>query len=450
MDAPRDPTHATMTMGTSRLLAAATLLTVAVPSALTGQLKTDNLPGRWEGTIGVGASVAPIAVVITRDGSRMRGSFDAPEAGVLEWPLVITIDTATTIRMRLPTGWTLQGSLAREHISGTVQANGKTTRFFLRRVKPITLPYKTQDVVFQSGALRSAGTVYSPLSGGRHPAVIFAHGSGEVDRTADLFLGDFLARHGIVVLLYDKRGVGSSSGDWRGTSLDTLAGDALAGVELLRARSDVDPKRVGVAGRSQGGQLAIIAASRSADVAFAIDISGSLVHPWQQMNYEAAASMKRDNMSAADSGAAQAFLKQKWNVAQTGEGWDALSSDISRLRADNTQWLSYVQVPDKLTDITGSWQGQMGYDYQPVLALLDKPLLALFGDRDTSTPVAETVQTIHRSINSQQRRKVTIRVFEKADHALLIWRSREEFALPKYPPGYPSILAQWIYGRIRN
>jgi len=439
-----------MTMRTSRLIAAATLLTVGVPSVLAGQREMEKLPGRWEGTIGVGTSAGPIAVVIRRDGSRMRGSFDAPEAGVLEWPLVVTIDTAATIRMRLPNGYTLQGSLGREHISGTVQANGKTTRFVLRRAKPITVPYETQDVVFQSGTVHLAGTVYSPASGGRHPGVIFAHGSGEVDRTADLFLGDFLARHGIVVLLYDKRGVGRSSGDWRGTSLDTLAADALAGVELLRARGEVDPKRVGVAGRSQGGQLALIAASRSADVAFAIDISGSLVHPWQQMNYETAASMKRDNMSAEDSVAAQAFLKEKWNVAETGEGWNALSSDISRLRANNVRWLGYVQVPDKLTDITGSWQGQMGYDYQPLLALLDKPLLALFGDRDTSTPVVETVQIIHRSINSRQERNVTIRVFEKADHALLVWPSLKEFALPKYPPGYPSILAQWIHGRIRN
>jgi pimeloyl-ACP methyl ester carboxylesterase len=439
-----------MTMRTSRLLAAVTLLTVGVSSVLAGQRKTEQLSGRWEGTIGVGSSGGPIAVVITQNDSGMHGSFDAPQAGVLEWPLVISIDTTATIRMRLPNGYTLQGTLAQERISGTVQANGKTARFVLRRAKSITLPYKTQDVVFQSGGVRLAGTVYSPVSPGRRPAVIFAHGSGDVDRTADLFLGDFLARHGVAVLLYDKRGVGKSSGDWRGTSLDTLAGDALAGVELLRARGDVDPKRVGVAGRSQGGQLAVIAASRSTDVAFAIDISGSLVHPWQQMNYETAATMKRDNMSAEDSIAAQAFLNQKWHVAETGEGWDALSNNVKRLRADNTQWLSYVQVPDKLTDITESWQGRMGYDYQPVLASLDKPLLALFGDRDTSTPVGETVQIIRRSINSRQERKVTIRVYEKADHALLVWPSVKEFVLPKYPSGYPTILVQWIYTRVRH
>jgi len=168
------------------------------------------------------------------------------------------------------------------------------------------------------------------------------------------------------------------------------------------------------------------------------------------MNYETAASMKRDNMSAEDSVAAQAFLKEKWNVAETGEGWDSLSSSVRRLRSKNPRWLNYVQVPDKLTDITGSWKGQMGYDYQPLLALLDKPLLALFGDQDTSTPVVETVQIIHRSITSQQERNVTIRGFEKADHALLVWPALKEFALPKYPPGYPSILAQWIYGRARN
>jgi pimeloyl-ACP methyl ester carboxylesterase len=278
------------------------------------------------------------------------------------------------------------------------------------------------------------------------PAVVFAHGSGAMDRSADSFLGDFLASRGIVVLLYDKRGVGRSTGEWRGASLEDLAADAAAGVRWLRARSGIDSSRVGVAGRSQGGQLAVIAAQRYPEVAFAIDVAGSLVSPWRQMNYEVAANMAREGFSREDSLSAQAIMNEKWSVARTGSGWDSLAAHVHRLRAENPAWLGYVQLPDELDDIRDSWGGQMGFEYGPVLASFTKPVLALFGDRDTSTPTDETVAALRAGLREAGNTRGTIRVYENADHALLIWQGDTvELELPTYPPDYPEILARWIH-----
>jgi pimeloyl-ACP methyl ester carboxylesterase len=266
-----------------------------------------------------------------------------------------------------------------------------------------------------------------------------------MDRTADNFLADYLARRGIAVLLYDKRGVGQSTGEWRGASLEHLAADAAAGVRLLRARSGIDSNRVGVAGRSQGGQLAIIAASRYPDVAFAINVSGSLVPPWQQMNYEASANMTRDKLSREDSISAQAILNEKWSVARTGNGWDSLAAHIRRVRAAKPAWLGYVQLPDRLSDIRDSWDGMMGFDYGPVLAQLDKPILALFGDRDTSTPTGESVAVLRTGLRESGNTRGTIEVYANADHALLVWQAHTaELELPPYPSGYPNIIVRWI------
>jgi uncharacterized protein len=54
------------------------------------------------------------------------------------------------------------------------------------------------------------------------------------------------------VLVYDKRGTGESSGDWRRSSFDALAADAKAAVALLAARRDIDRTRIGVFGLSEG------------------------------------------------------------------------------------------------------------------------------------------------------------------------------------------------------
>lgn len=109
------------------------------------------------------------------------------------------------------------------------------------------------------------------------PAIIFHEGSGDwtrddtwYSRPVDLFL-----KHGIAVLLYDKRGVGSSTGDWHTSSYTDLADDLLAGVRLLKSRRDINSRQIGVRGFSQGGWIASLAASRSRDVSFIHYISPS-------------------------------------------------------------------------------------------------------------------------------------------------------------------------------
>jgi hypothetical protein len=71
-----------------------------------------------------------------------------------------------------------------------------------------------------------------------------------------------LARHGYGVLLFDRRGEGESEGDpnvfgWKGER------DVRAAVEFLRARADVDPRRIGGIGLSVGGEMMIEAAAES-------------------------------------------------------------------------------------------------------------------------------------------------------------------------------------------
>lgn len=95
----------------------------------------------------------------------------------------------------------------------------------------------------------------SRLTNGPHPAVVFTHTFAPSTRNAARYLADHLARYGIASLVYDKRGVGESAPgvDWRRVSLSDKAGDALAGVQLLKRRKDINPRQIGLYGHSQGG-----------------------------------------------------------------------------------------------------------------------------------------------------------------------------------------------------
>jgi len=115
-------------------------------------------------------------------------------------------------------------------------------------------------------------TVFTPPAGapgadsdGRRPAVLLAHGFGGSKR--DLIeQAERAAREGYVAMAYTARGFGASGGRIHLDSPDYEVADASRLIDVLSQRDDVrldgpgDP-RVGVAGASYGGALALLAAA---------------------------------------------------------------------------------------------------------------------------------------------------------------------------------------------
>ena len=113
-----------------------------------------------------------------------------------------------------------------------------------------------------------------------------------------------LARRGVAVLRYDPPGVGRSTGDLRFETLDDRASEALAAVEYLRSRPDIDADRVGLWGVSQGGWVTQMAAARSRSVAFVVSVSGAGISVAEQQVYSVdaqsrAAGFSRDDVARA-------------------------------------------------------------------------------------------------------------------------------------------------------
>lgn len=104
-------------------------------------------------------------------------------------------------------------------------------------------------------------------------AVVILHGSGDSDRENGwyVYLADFIAKNGFLVLLPDKRGAGRSDGDWRDEALTILAEDGAGWVAALR-RDYPQVRSFGVIGVSQGGMIAPTTA-RLAGADFAIGLS---------------------------------------------------------------------------------------------------------------------------------------------------------------------------------
>ena len=118
---------------------------------------------------------------------------------------------------------------------------------------------------------------------GLRPAVVMAHNSENQSRNGPnayfRLIANVLGANGITTLIYDKRGVGDSTGSWFSATFDDLAGDLCAAVDAVRAVPGVDPSRVGLWSLSQGGWIAPLAAARDERLRFLALVSAAATSP---------------------------------------------------------------------------------------------------------------------------------------------------------------------------
>ncbi len=153
--------------------------------------------------------------------------------------------------------------------------------------------YQEITVSFDNRGARLAGTLLLPNRPGKVPGIVLVHGAGPVGGWAYLIeVGDHFARAGHAVLSYDKRGVGDSTGTYRGNcntcpdNLELLASDASAALSLLAARPEVDAARTGYWGVSQAGWIVPKAAVMNGHAAFLLMVTAPATTVHQNMRYE--------------------------------------------------------------------------------------------------------------------------------------------------------------------
>lgn len=265
-----------------------------------------------------------------------------------------------------------------------------------RRLERAAAPHR-EPVRFRSGDVELAGVVLAPAGPAlaQRPGVVVVHGSGPQDRHGYASIVDTIAQEfaalGAVVLAYDKRGVGGSQGDWSRSGFDLLAADVSAAMAALRARPDVDPARVGIAGSSQAGWIVARALERGTRPALVLLLgaAGTALSVREQNLYNTEVRMRCAGMGARDVELAlrqqRAFFDARRDVAQAGR-LARVTADAAR-RAELAEWLFPASVS---TTPSGEWYDVLDPDFDPRPAwrAWQGPSLFLFGSLDDSTPAS--------------------------------------------------------------
>jgi pimeloyl-ACP methyl ester carboxylesterase len=279
---------------------------------------------------------------------------------------------------------------------------------------------------FSNDGITLRGTLYLAAGQGRHPAIVLLAGSGKIARDNVVFRaleGRFL-KLGIDVLAYDKRGSGESGGTYDdNTPLETLARDALAGVHALQRRVDIDPRRVGVWGISQGGNLGPLAASLSPDVAFVISVSGPGVSIAEQAIYLRANEMLAQGYSSTDAARMTDFRRVLWAYYGTGLGRDSAQAAMDIVK--NDQWYKEEQLPQIVADpdsldpaLRSFMQQAATYDPLAVARRVHVPVLTIFGAKDAVVPAQESLANLIAAYSAGGNTHASFALFPDAGHGL--------------------------------
>ena len=265
----------------------------------------------------------------------------------------------------------------------------------------------TTEVSFiGSGGVRLHGSVVAPTAtGGRLPGMVMVPGSGPGKREELRAAADAFAQRGIVTLIYDKRTTGYSMFQ---RDYSVLADDAVASVQVLRVRADVDPTRVGIWGLSEGAWVAPLAATRSADVAFLMTVGAVGVTPARQTAWSYGEFLHHHHVSGS--------------------------------------LLHMMQVTGIRFAVGTGLFAEAGYDSATVWEQVRQPVLALWGTLDRQAVPEESSRIIRQALDRGGNTHYTIHFIPGVGHNLN--RTLDEgFDHPaSLPADYGDVEAAWVEG----
>jgi pimeloyl-ACP methyl ester carboxylesterase len=299
------------------------------------------------------------------------------------------------------------------------------------------------------------------------PAVLFLSGSGAQDRNETLLghepflvMADHLARRGVASLRCDDRGVGASGGNVFMATMDELAGDVHAAMQVLAERPEIDDSAIGLVGHSEGALLAPLVASRQNAVDFLVLLAPPGV-PMDQLLLQQArdrltsrgisqvlidrvlAMQSRELELVKDRSLSRDELVTKLHArsAELRKHFTEAELELLELTRDTTK----QAIQQASTPWFRSLMRQMPADY---LWRLDVPVLALFGAKDVQVSPHENAAAVVRALEAGPIREYTVTVLDGLNH---LFQHATTGAVSEYgaieetiAPDVLKLVADWV------
>ena len=409
--------------------------------------RQQGFEGVWWGTLQAGAQRLRVVFRLQRDADgQLRGTIDSLDQAATGIPISEITVEGNTIRVRSDA---VQGEFVGtlsddgKQVAGVWKQGGQELPLTLTRGEPPTpkrpqepkppFPYRTEEVRIPhlKERFELAGTLTIPEGKPPFPAIVFFTGSGAQNRDQEVFghkpflvLADYLTRAGYATLRMDDRGVGGSGGDMRTATTLDFADDALSGVRYLQKRKEIDRKRIGLLGHSEGALVCAIAAAKAPrEVAFLIMLAGTGV-PGEQILYRQAELMSRK------AGLAEPLIER--NRALQQRVFEILKRERDDTKAQDAIYEAMLQslgaganLPEnqkaalraQAANYISPWfRAFITLDPAPYLRKVRCPVLALNGELDLQVDPEQNLPAIERALREGGNKRITIRRLPNLNH----------------------------------
>jgi len=426
-----------------KLLLLVLLLFTAITNA-------QDITGDWYGQLTFPGGKLRIGLHITKTANGYTGTMDSPDQGANGIPLTTVAFENNIFAFAIPQGGiNYKGTPEGAAIKGMFTQNGTSIPLNFGRSeikneapkrpqepkKPY--PYYEEEVAFANdkAGISLGGTLTLPKQGGsNYPAVILISGSGPQNRDEEilghksfLIIADYLTRQGIAVLRYDDRGVGKSTGKFSTATTADFATDAEAAFAYLKTRKDINTKKIGFIGHSEGGIIAPIVAANHPDAAFIVLLAGTAIPGDELMLLQNYLMAKANGMPEEDLAKLGNINKGIYTIIKEEDNPAVLKT---RLRAafnkDLKPLLISKGIPEEqvannidsqLSDFTTPWYiNFIRYNPYAVLEKVKCPILALNGDKDVQVAPKANLDAIRRAANKSGNKNVTTKELPGLNH----------------------------------
>lgn len=412
-------------------------------------LFAQDITGAWNGLLSFPGGKLRLTVNITKAGNGYTATVDSPDQGATGIGVKTISFENNTLSFSIPEiKADYKGTYANNGFKGNFTQNAYAMPLDLSRnevkvaavVRPQEparpYPYHTEEITFKNDKdnIILSGTLTMPKKEGNYPAVILISGSGPQNRDEELMdhkpflvLADHLTKNGIAVLRYDDRGVEKSGGKFETATSADFAKDAAAAFTYLKSRKEINKKKIGFAGHSEGGMIAPMVAAENADVAFVILMAGPGIAGDELMTLQNYLIGKANNMPEEELTKLAGINNKIYDAIKKENDPAALKTKMNTVLDTELKPLLYSkgipqnQINDyaqrQADEVLSPWFTYfVRYKPAPIIEKVKCPILAINGNKDLQVASMANLEGIKRAAEKGGNKKVTIKELPGLNH----------------------------------
>lgn len=326
---------------------------------------------------------------------------------------------------------------------------------------------RTESFVFEVDGNKLSGLLDVPLDRDPEATIVIVHGYGET-KVVELDwykeLRSQFAGIGINTLIWDKPGCGESEGTFDiNQPVESSAAEVNAAVQALRNRKIKGTEKIGLWGISRAGWIAPLAMAQDTSIAFWISVSGT--DDMENGRYLLETNFRAEGRSEEETALLMSEWQARFNTAWRNGTYQQYLDAAPNLRNDEFMqfmgWAGdvseqeFLAYQDKFNTgelVVDEQEELMIYvpDFRGLLKSINKPVLAMFGEKDTNVDWRKTSALYQETFGSNPAASLSITTFPDGNHILRQSKTggiREVYAEggdPPYVEGYYETMLVWL------